>query len=1010
MSRSFRVAGYRLALCLTALFITPHAHANTNTPLAVKSGLQHSEADPISVTELIQRYSPLFDSRRYEETYPLVKKTFEIIVDRRSWGEYPRVESDYILTLIELGKEEEAVGIFHTHYDRKSGERAMNAVVGTAIGSAISLVPQLGLASAMGVAVSLPGTVLNLLGTAAVNAVFAQQGKSPEQIRFDLLASMASALINQGRYVEAMPFARRLHTEFGDVESTKERANAVRGMIAELLYLSVLSSAGQYSEALQTLERWRWWLFLVHNDTDNSQTHKPGDSYFGASYAAGFNAYWPIKAMLLSRVGKNDELQEIVGTESGLHKYWKGFISADTYARAGDFASADKSLTDIAESIDDAIVSRGLASGQARQYYTHFAMWCGVKLKLLDWKGASTVCARAFEEYTTYVTKIVPRHLPGTGLARQMGWAAYGGIALVDLIPPEWDMPPTLPLATEMARHYAGEPSKFADVLKAVVEREEMRRDVSTIMNDEASKSGRTRNWAYKELIRVYVRSGDSAGAFRLSEQTKARTLFEAASQRDALSANLIPEPERKRLEDYEIGLANLEEKLGDSKLPDAERLKLQAERDAVLRNYRTFKQQLYATHPRFADAVRSREALTDGVDKFFPNDTAFVSYTLHHDDVFVFSIVDGKITALELGRYSGLLADVGEFREHLGDPSSAGNKSPMEEKLSRFLLGSLPTEVFSKKRLVFSLDGVLSQVPFEVLTHGTEPLIASHDLSYVQSLSMLSVLQKRQLAYAKLTGRKSLLAMGDPVFSDTTKDSAPIAASAPRTERGTSKRTFRISTEANSVDGRTDDRKSTNRALSLAGIALDGLPATRIEVNTIAKGFPGSATYLGKDASEQTLQTLRDQKKLSGFKYLHFATHGYINPLNPSLSAIILDQTNRNATIDGFVTTAEWQNYELRSDLVTLSACETGLGKFVEGEGVMGLPYALFMAGNVNTVMTLWSVADESTGEFMISFYEKLRSGIPYSAALSAVKREFLKREGMSTPFFWAPFVLYGV
>ncbi len=91
------------------------------------------------------------------------------------------------------------------------------------------------------------------------------------------------------------------------------------------------------------------------------------------------------------------------------------------------------------------------------------------------------------------------------------------------------------------------------------------------------------------------------------------------------------------------------------------------------------------------------------------------------------------------------------------------------------------------------------------------------------------------------------------------------------------------------------------------------------------------------------------------------------------------------------------------------LSACNTGVGKVVQGEGVMGLSYALYVAGNKNTVLSLWPVVDESTALFMTRFFERLKSGMPQTQALGETKREFLKHPQFNKPAFWAPFVMYG-
>ncbi len=131
---------------------------------------------------------------------------------------------------------------------------------------------------------------------------------------------------------------------------------------------------------------------------------------------------------------------------------------------------------------------------------------------------------------------------------------------------------------------------------------------------------------------------------------------------------------------------------------------------------------------------------------------------------------------------------------------------------------------------------------------------------------------------------------------------------------------------------------------------------------------------------------------------------------LSPALSSIVLGQVNNPKGIDGYVTASEWPGYDLKSDLMVLSACETGLGSVVGGEGVMGLPYAFYVAGNKNTILTLWSISDDMMVEFVTRFFEKLKAGTGQVEALAATKREFIAQGGEhKNPLYWAAFVLYG-
>jgi CHAT domain-containing protein len=190
----------------------------------------------------------------------------------------------------------------------------------------------------------------------------------------------------------------------------------------------------------------------------------------------------------------------------------------------------------------------------------------------------------------------------------------------------------------------------------------------------------------------------------------------------------------------------------------------------------------------------------------------------------------------------------------------------------------------------------------------------------------------------------------------------------------------------------------------------LERLPGARAEVLGVARarGTRQTDLLLGPQATEAQLRRLAASGALERYRYLLFATHGLLNADLPLLSAIVLGREGRDDPNDGIVTALKWTGLRLGSDLVVLSACESGLGSELPGEGIMGLPYALFVAGNRQTILTLWPVPDRSTARFVTRLFERLASGQDSAEALAATKREFVRTHGDSTRV-WAGFVLYG-
>jgi CHAT domain-containing protein len=169
---------------------------------------------------------------------------------------------------------------------------------------------------------------------------------------------------------------------------------------------------------------------------------------------------------------------------------------------------------------------------------------------------------------------------------------------------------------------------------------------------------------------------------------------------------------------------------------------------------------------------------------------------------------------------------------------------------------------------------------------------------------------------------------------------------------------------------------------------------------------FPGASKeiLLYGDANETRIKS----NDINKYNYLHFATHGIVDETDPELSRIFL---NENSGDDGHLFAGEIYNLNLNAELAVLSACQTGLGKYSKGEGVIGLSRALVYAGAKNLVVSFWSVADESTAQLMTDFYSELlkNPGKGFSYALQQSKIKMIGSKEFSDPYYWAPFVLIG-
>lgn len=302
-------------------------------------------------------------------------------------------------------------------------------------------------------------------------------------------------------------------------------------------------------------------------------------------------------------------------------------------------------------------------------------------------------------------------------------------------------------------------------------------------------------------------------------------------------------------------------------------------------------------------------------------------------------------------------------------------------ERIFRLLLGPLAERLKTNQRLLIMPDGPLYYLPFETLVRDGRYLIEDHEISYSPSASVLGVL--RSAARSSLEPKPmSLLAFGDPVF-------APPAGAG-------------INQGASSPGG-----KGAVAASLPSNYRLPPLPYTRAEVMAISGLFSPERRrlYLGTLSTEASFK----REQLGRYRWLHFATHSLIDEQFPTRSGVVLAQES-NATEDGFLEMREIADLDLDCDLVVLSACKTGRGQLVTGEGIVGLARAFLYAGARSVAVSLWDVSDAATAQLMSDFYRHLVASSSGALALRQAKLEALRSSrAMRHPYYWAPFVIVG-
>jgi CHAT domain-containing protein len=474
-------------------------------------------------------------------------------------------------------------------------------------------------------------------------------------------------------------------------------------------------------------------------------------------------------------------------------------------------------------------------------------------------------------------------------------------------------------------------------------------------------------------LMRLHRRepgAGHDAEALAASEQARARGLLDLLAKERVDLRHGMPEDLSRR--EMAIGerIARLQTRLWSTSLAlsDAEVGGLRRDLAQAEEDEKELAGEIRRRQPAYA-AVREPHALSlPAIQRLLDERTALLEFFVGKASSYLFVVTRGGLAVHPLPPGGQLVALVERVRAAVDHASRlrARRYAADAYELYRLLLMPAAAELRDKPRLILSPDGPLYSLSFEVLLTGPVEgsaaarrdlpfLLRDRSVSYIPSASVLA----------------QLLAQGQPSELATDKGKLFVGFGDP--EAGPSR----------------------------------SLPAARDEVRRIASLFPAeqTATFLGPEASEENVKTSAAVKSA---RHLHFATHGELDESTPERSGLRLAHTDATAG-DGLLQVREVFNLELHADLVVLSACQTGMGKEVSGEGLIGMTRAFLYAGAASVVVSLWQVDDESTADLMVSFYRHLERTGDKSEALRLAKLDLIDRSPYFQPYYWAPFILIG-
>lgn len=505
--------------------------------------------------------------------------------------------------------------------------------------------------------------------------------------------------------------------------------------------------------------------------------------------------------------------------------------------------------------------------------------------------------------------------------------------------------------------------------------------------------------------------------ALLASERARARNLLDLLAEAQAdIRQGVDPQllaMERTQRDQIAEKLAQFQTLL-NGKHTNAQENGAEKELQALGRSFDQTQAEIRHRSPRYASLTQPQPLKPEQIQQLLGDNSVLLEYALGEERSYLWVVTPTEIQAYTLPPRIKIERVVEVFRESL---MAQGSKLPSEDtlkyvarrrrawadypksalELSRMVLGPVLSAI-ENKRLIIVADGALQYVPFAALpipnesrTSSQTMLIAKHEIVYEPSASVLALIQ----ASPPRLATKTLAVFADPVF-DASDERVRNIAKAPNNEPTVVSRNFkralRDAGDIGSVDG---------------AFRLGRLRYSRGEADAIVAAVPPGSFLKAIDFDASRTRFLN--KDLRQFRIVHLATHGIFNTRHPELSGLVFSLVDkRGQAEDGFVRLGDIYNLTLPVDMVVLSACRTGVGKLVKGEGLVGLTRGFMHAGATRVVASLWEVEDEATAELMKRFYSNmLQKEMTATAALRQAQLDLMQRR--RSPYFWAGFILQG-
>lgn len=502
------------------------------------------------------------------------------------------------------------------------------------------------------------------------------------------------------------------------------------------------------------------------------------------------------------------------------------------------------------------------------------------------------------------------------------------------------------------------------------------------------------------QLHNKYPSKGYDVEALQVSERARTRSLVELLNEanvdiRQGVDKQLL---ESERSIQRKLNAAQFKRiQLLNGQRLDKQLENIKQQIQSLLTQLDEVQAQIRDKSPQYAALTQNPESqkltktLPEIQNQLLDNDTILLQYSLGEEKSYLWAITKTGVTSYSLPKRAEIETVARAFKKELGreDLTSIPRSGV---KLSQIILAPVASQL-ENKRLLIAGDGVLQTIPFAALPIPSTirevptPLLVNHEIVTVSSASSIAI-SRNQLKERKLAPKKIAI-LADPVFSHDDKR----------------------------VQANAQPRRDENRGLiSPQGVCQNPqrLEHTATEANKILNLLPQQSNGFSAVGFAASRESATD-KQLSEYQMVHFATHGCISEKRPASSGLIFSLLDRTGEYtDGYLRLNDIYNLKLPAELVTLSACESGKGKQVEGEGLIGLSRGFMYAGAKSVTVSLWNVNDRATARLMEKYYTKmLKDGLPPSQALRAAQLEMWNgnksNNRWKAPYYWAAFTVLG-